>query len=260
MSRIVTGFLILLLAGPPLQADDKPKDKLSTPGEQYKALQEKWQTAQKEFQKAFGEAKTQEERRKVFDEKYPKPEKFAPRFLELAEKNPKDPVAVDALVWVLNFASAYGPTDKPRKKAIEILARDHLTSDKLAPVCGRLGTRDAEAEAFLRTILKKNPHRDAQGQACLALAKLLQANKGGDKEVESLLENVAKNYPDIKPAPSPLSGETLGDVANRELFEIRNLAVGKPVPVIEGEDIDGKKFKLSDYRGKVILLDFWGHW
>ena len=23
---------------------------------------------------------------------------------------------------------------------------------------------------------------------------------------------------------------------------------------------DGQKFKLSDYRGKLVLLDFWGHW
>jgi len=38
------------------------------------------------------------------------------------------------------------------------------------------------------------------------------------------------------------------------------LTVGKLAADIEGEDIDGKKFKLSDYRGKVILLDFWGHW
>jgi hypothetical protein len=29
---------------------------------------------------------------------------------------------------------------------------------------------------------------------------------------------------------------------------------------IAAEDVDGKNFKLSDYRGKVILLDFWGHW
>ena len=37
-------------------------------------------------------------------------------------------------------------------------------------------------------------------------------------------------------------------------------AIGKPAPEIEGEDIDGQRFKLSDYRGKVILLDFWGNW
>lgn len=37
-------------------------------------------------------------------------------------------------------------------------------------------------------------------------------------------------------------------------------AVGKTAPEISGEDIDGKSFKLSDYRGKVVLLDFWGNW
>lgn len=38
------------------------------------------------------------------------------------------------------------------------------------------------------------------------------------------------------------------------------VVVGKPAPEIQGEDIDGVSFKLSDYRGKVVLLDFWGHW
>jgi hypothetical protein len=38
------------------------------------------------------------------------------------------------------------------------------------------------------------------------------------------------------------------------------LAVGKVAPDIVGEDIDGKEFKLSDYRGKVVVLDFWGNW
>jgi hypothetical protein len=38
------------------------------------------------------------------------------------------------------------------------------------------------------------------------------------------------------------------------------IQVGMTAPEIEGEDIDGKKFKLSDYRGKVVLLDFWGNW
>ncbi len=36
--------------------------------------------------------------------------------------------------------------------------------------------------------------------------------------------------------------------------------VGQLAQEISGEDIDGVAFKLSDYRGKVVLLDFWGHW
>jgi cytochrome oxidase Cu insertion factor (SCO1/SenC/PrrC family) len=36
--------------------------------------------------------------------------------------------------------------------------------------------------------------------------------------------------------------------------------VGKPAPEIKGQDIDGKKFKLSDYRGKVVVLSFWATW
>ena len=36
--------------------------------------------------------------------------------------------------------------------------------------------------------------------------------------------------------------------------------VGKPAPEIKGQDINGKKFKLSDYRGKVVVLAFWANW
>jgi peroxiredoxin len=52
----------------------------------------------------------------------------------------------------------------------------------------------------------------------------------------------------------------LKEAAEKELFVIRNLSIGKTAPDIEGEDLDGKKFKLSDYRGKVVVLDFWAGW
>jgi len=35
------------------------------------------------------------------------------------------------------------------------------------------------------------------------------------------------------------------------------LPLGIPAPEIEGQDIDGQWFKLSDYRGKVVVLAFW---
>jgi peroxiredoxin len=36
--------------------------------------------------------------------------------------------------------------------------------------------------------------------------------------------------------------------------------IGKPAPVIEGKDVDGKPVRLSDYQGKVVLIDFWASW
>ncbi len=35
-------------------------------------------------------------------------------------------------------------------------------------------------------------------------------------------------------------------------------AVNKPAPDISGIDAERKIFQLRDYRGKVVLLDFWG--
>lgn len=40
----------------------------------------------------------------------------------------------------------------------------------------------------------------------------------------------------------------------------KDLEIGKKAPEIEGKDVNGKSFKLSEYRGKVVVLDFWGDW
>lgn len=37
------------------------------------------------------------------------------------------------------------------------------------------------------------------------------------------------------------------------------VTMGLPAPEIEGVDVDGLPFKLSDYKGNVILLNFWRH-
>jgi hypothetical protein len=74
-------------------------------------------------------------------------------------------------------------------------------------------------------------------------------------EAEAFFEQAAQKFGDVK-IPD---GGTVGEKAMAELFEIRHLSVGREAPDIEGEDQDGKRFKLSDYRGKVVLLDFWSY-
>ena len=72
-------------------------------------------------------------------------------------------------------------------------------------------------------------------------------------ESEKLLRRASEQFGDVKLA----AGGTVGDKAQLELNDILHLAVGRVAPEIEGQDQGGNKFKLSDYRGKVVLLDFW---
>lgn len=50
---------------------------------------------------------------------------------------------------------------------------------------------------------------------------------------------------------------TLGDRAAQRLYALENLSIGAKAPEIEGLDLDGKPLKLSDSRGKVVLITFW---
>ncbi len=90
-----------------------------------------------------------------------------------------------------------------------------------------------------------------------------------DREAERLFARVIAEYADVpyaEGAGGPMTERslarkrTLGQQAEASLDEKQNLAVGRPAPEIEGTGLDGKVMKLSDYRGKVVLLVFWGSW
>ena len=68
--------------------------------------------------------------------------------------------------------------------------------------------------------------------------------------VAALLNEIVSKYPETRYA----------ETATGILAALGNLNAGKTAPEITGEDQDGKPFKLSSYRGKVVVLDFWGFW
>ncbi len=79
--------------------------------------------------------------------------------------------------------------------------------------------------------------------------------------IEGHLQTVIDQYADLTFDGQRLgSAGTFGEVAEQELYELLHLGVGKTAPDIVGKDLDGAPFKLSDYRGKIVMLDFWGHW
>lgn len=50
------------------------------------------------------------------------------------------------------------------------------------------------------------------------------------------------------------------ELIKQELFKVENLTIGRIAPNIKGQDTEGVKFELTDYRGKVVVIDFWGDW
>jgi peroxiredoxin len=50
------------------------------------------------------------------------------------------------------------------------------------------------------------------------------------------------------------------EYAKNAVRMVEELAVGKMAPEIRAKDLDGVEFKLSDYRGKVVVLMFTGDW
>src|SRR5262245_29165392 len=280
---------ILIVLNLSIAAGDDARDKPTTPEEQYKALvKDFYQAASLTFK-----FEADEERAKVVARAIP----LAPRLLELVEKHPREAFVVDALIQVLNQelwlqSNTKHPSrgnDRTEARALELLLRDHIRSDKLAEASRRAQYGfSKDCETFLRTVMETSPHRDVQGLACLRLAQFLDGRLkrldlvkeqpdmakryeglfGKDyldgllrqdrakavKEVEAVFEVAAAKYGDVK---VPYYGDTIAARAKTELYEIRFLSVGKTAPDIEGDDQDGKRFKLSDYRGKVVLLYFW---
>jgi hypothetical protein len=287
MNHAHSAILVLQLAISPLAAGEEPPQP-GSPAEQYQAIAKQFNA--EGF--ALRQAKNDDERMQAVG----RAQKLTLQLLQLAEKHPNDPVAMDALVqavnqeiWMENNSShpGWGP-DSPEVRAIAILLKGHVRSDKAAEACRRMsyGFRQ-ECETFLRQVWRDNPHREVRGLAGLRLAQFLNARLqrlellkerpemaeryaglfGKDylaglqqqdrsvaiHEIETIFEQAGEQYADVK----ILYGGTVGEKARSELYEIRNLTVGKPAPEIEGDDQDGKPLKLSDYRGKVVLIYFW---
>ena len=231
-------FAIIAALALPALAEEKKQ----SPETEYKQISEAYEKEQREFAAAY--QKTPEAERKNL--KYPQVAGYSKRMIALAEKDPKSSTAADALTWALRH-SYYDQSVGPQ--AITLLKEHHIENEKLGDACQMLAYNNSqENREFLTTIIEKNPHDKVKGAASLALGQMLASEN--PTEAEKHLNAVIEKY----------GSKNQKERAKGELFEMHNLAIGKVAPEIEGEDVDGKKFKLSDYRGKVVVIDFWGDW
>ena len=54
-----------------------------------------------------------------------------------------------------------------------------------------------------------------------------------------------------------VSGHTLAAEQAKSIYELENKKIA---PDFTLQDVDGKTHKLSDYRGKVVMINFWATW
>ncbi len=201
------------------------------------------------------------------------------------ERTPPSVRAVEIDRLLLQLADDSGDRALPR------------TAFELMAIFTRLSSNSSEkayhtnVEPLLRRVSETNPDRRARAVASFSLAKCekglaqevavlklaprvvvnywvarLGEERAGqlrrldpstlNDDAEKLLRRVALDYADV---PDPVSFRPLGRQAELILNELHGPAIGRAAPEIAGDDVDGKPMKLSDYRSKVVLLNFGCH-
>jgi hypothetical protein len=183
--------------------------------------------------------------------------------IEVAKKTKEHldhPKAPALLMWVCSATLYSGNIPEQAKlydSTVDILIEKFADRPELGPLAQYLpmDTNPVWAEKHLRTLMEKNSSEDVKVDAKFGLASLLKnKDEASQPEAEKLLETVLAEY-----AKMPAKKQMIEQIKN-ELDDMKIRGIGKPVPEIAGNDLDDKEFKLSDYKGKVVLIDFWGFW
>lgn len=236
-----------------------PRVPVQEPAKQLQDLEQRFGEERKnwlEFRKA---ARTDEERAELVAA-FPRDE-FVAEFEALAAAAPTSEVAARAWLGCLRIGALLDERAL-YTKALDRLVQDHVASPEIAGltlelVYGAPAWSAQPAAAALRTILAKNPDKSVQANGLAELALLVGLDdafgEAGKAEAETLLARIEKEY-----ASDDFIGMKGAEFAAGARHEITQLRVGQLAPDFEVADQDGVRFKLSDYRGRVVLLDFWG--
>jgi len=253
---ILAAVTAAVLVAAPLRADDKKDEKPKDRAGQLKEVLDDIQKALPDVIKEWSAAANDAEREKALAKLDP----ILERGYKLIAEDPKAESSLNALTELVRAKP------QPPGKVLELLAAHHIDSPRLMPVTERLAGDTAPAAVkFLRTVMEKSGNKEVKGSATFACGQSLhqQAEEAGDPqkaaelnaEAEKYVEKSAHDYGEVH-----MGGESIKKQAEKLLFEIRNLSIGKTAPEVVSRDLDEKPTKLSDLKGKVVVVDIWATW
>ena len=206
----------------------------------------------------------------AFAKEFPKTAEAATAALEVAQlaMMTKDEATAKAALAGADFGAADLPTTIRAMMAANTFKLTEQRDTLLQTAKTRAAREPVEARFELVTAiamgLKDQPAADAlvaeieasaktdDDKAAVALGKAMQTRRSSGKpkpETVALLEAVAKTWPSTaagKKAAAKLMAANLGPGS-------------EPVP-FTAKDLDDKDVAPADYKGKVLLIDFWATW
>ena len=201
------------------------------------------------------------------------------RLRAIANSNPKSDAGFEALSWVSRVAGRARNGRALLPEAITImddtLTRqifEYAATPHIEKLIMRLSSVRSKKDAVMQgkrldAILKVNASKNVQALCLYArcmMARNLDRYAGPIKQndVKAMCATAArleKDFGTLK-IPGDRRERTFSEAVQPLVFEFKNLRIGCEAPDIKAKDLDGVEFKLSDYRGKVVVLDFWGDW
>jgi peroxiredoxin len=252
-------ILLVLLSGllPNVTlGQDKSKGKPTSYQEKLQALLDEYRKENNKYEDDLAAAKTDDERTVAKKLKAQMANGYAEKFLAFAAEAPKTPPAADAMLWILRFADSYDGMEK----VVDMIIKNQLHSPKLLPVISNLKPEVKGGDTLLRAVGEKSTNVECKAAALLRLAENLQTQSEDIeskteaakllKEAETRAKEVVKKYAAVN----------RGDYAKKAqdlLDDIEKLSPGKKAPDISGDDLEGQPLKLSDYKGRIVVLVFW---
>jgi peroxiredoxin len=195
---------------------------------------------------------------------------YGKKLYDHARAHPGDRTAVEALL--LSIRMHKPGTDGVRKDAVAMLHKDFVKSPHLTKTLFKdLNSSffDLEIGKFLQGVVKDHPDKTIRALAAKALIKarergiefVAEVNKKAElkKALEgdlgkAVIKELLDSEADFKKQKTDYLAKLRGELKG----VIVDVMPGADAPTATATDLKGNKASLAGYKGKVVVLDFWG--
>ena len=172
----------------------------------------------------------------------------------LAQQHPTSSLTFNELMgyaqnprqWTPGLFDAYSQLDLPDEQLFILDVYRAMLSKAMLDIADEISTA--------QPMSRLDAHEAALGGALVS--RLRNADR------EALAAEVVDAFSRVSQQDGKrvIGGVTVKELAEGAIFAVRHLRLGKEARGLDGTSIDNKAIALSDFQGKVVLIDFWATW